>query len=239
MWWSVTEDSGQCAVLRWGGRGHTSYVKKLFWSFVFWLRLSSNAFGSDCLEVWPQLYMLFFVCLWPDDFPLLFFLVKNFAFSNSAGQLFLQRAAWWPPSQAASPAPHTLHTFFQRTKESLNIILLHTRQLLFFKQLQPEARTAFQGTSNFRRMGKMCPKWSCLSEAESSGGVESPLSLVAQSRSSADYGLNGEHPIQLRLIHPPISIIQEAGSIFVSQQIKTQCKTFAFSTSNIFWKLCM
>ena len=64
----------------------------------------------------------------------------------------------------------------------------------FFRQLQPQARTTLQGTSNFRRMGKMCPKWSCLSEAESSGGVESALSLVAQSRSSADYGLNGEHP---------------------------------------------
>ena len=178
-------------------------------------------------------------CVFGQIFSFVVFLVENFAFSNSAGQLFLQRAAYWPPSQAASPAPHTLHTFFQRTKESLNIILLHTRQLLFFKQLQPQARTAFQGTSNFRRMGKMCPKWSCLSEAESSGGVESPLSLVAQSRSSADYGLNGEHPIQLRLIHPPISIIQEAGSIFVSQQIKTQCKTFAFSISNMFWKLCM
>ena len=131
MWWSVAEDSGQCAVLWWGGRGHTSYVKKLFWSFVFWLRLSSNAFGYDCLQVWPQLFLLFFVCFWPDVCLSLFFLVKNFAFSNSAGQLFLQRAAWWPPSQAASPAPHTLHTFFQRTKESLNIILLHTRQLLF------------------------------------------------------------------------------------------------------------
>ena len=100
----------------------------------------------------------------------------------------------------------------------------------FFKKLQPQARTTLKGASNFRRMGKICPKWSCLSEAESSGCVESPLSLVAQSRSSADYGLNGE----LRLIHPPISIIQEAGSIFVSQQIKTQCKTFALSTSNVF-----
>ena len=131
------------------------------------------------------------------------------------------------PSCFASAA-HTSYLFSKNKGKLEYHITPYKTTPFFLKQLQPQARTAFQGTSNFRRMGKMCPKWSCLSEAESSGCVESPLSLVAQSRSSADYGLNGE----LRLIHPPISIIQEAGSIFVSQQIKTQCKTFALSTSN-------
>ena len=105
------------------------------------------------------------------------------------------------PSCFASAA-HTSY-LFSKNKGKLEYHITPYKTTPFFKQLQPQTRTALQGTGNFRRMGKMCPKWSCLSEAESSGGVESPLSLVAQSRSSADYGLNGEHPIQLRLFHPP------------------------------------
>ena len=194
MWSSVAEDSGQCAVLRWGGRGHTSYVKKLFWSFVFWLRLSSNAWGYDCLRSSVTTIVFAFLrvslAAW---FSFVVFLVKNFPFSNSAGQLFLQRAAWCRPAKLLCQRRTHFIPFFKEQRKAW-VSYYSIQDNSFFKQLQPQARNTLQGTSNFRRMDKMCPKWSCLSEAESSGGVESPLSLVAQSRSSADYGLNGEHP---------------------------------------------
>ena len=114
-------------------REGTHFIRKEAFLIIFCL-LTTIIF--KCLRLWLSSSMttIVFAVLYVFLARWFFFvvlLVENFAFSNSAGQLFLQRAACWPPSQAASPAPHTLHTFFQRTKESFNIILLHTRQLLF------------------------------------------------------------------------------------------------------------
>ena len=111
MWWSVAEDSGQCSVLRWSRRRHTSYVKKLFWSFVFWLRLSSNAWGYDCLRVWPQLFLLFFVCLWPGDFLSLFFLLKIFLFPTLLVSCSFREQLGAAQPSCFATAAHTSYLF--------------------------------------------------------------------------------------------------------------------------------
>ena len=114
-------------------------------------------------------------------FSFVVFLVKNFPFSNSAGQLFLQRAAWCRPAKLLCQRRTHFIPFFKEQRKAW-VSYYSIQDNSFFKQLQPQARTAFQGTSNFRRMGKMCPKWSCLSEAESSGGVESVSPFIGRSK---------------------------------------------------------
>ena len=134
--WQKTLDN----VLRWSRRRHTSYVKKLFWSFVFWLRLSSNAWGYDCLRVWPQLFLLFFVCLWPGDFLSLFFLLKIFLFPTLLVSCsFREQLGAAHPSCFASAA-HTSY-LFSKNKGKLEYHITPYNTTPFFKQLQPLART--------------------------------------------------------------------------------------------------
>ena len=193
MWSSVAEESGQCAVLWWSREG-AHFIRKE--AILIICLLTTIIF--KCLRLWlsssvTTIVFAFLRVSLARWFSFVVFLVKNFPFSNSAGQLFLQRAAWCRPAKLLCQRRTHFIPFFKEQRKAW-ISYYSIQDNSSFKQLQPQARTTLQGTSNFRRMGKICPKWSCLSEAESSGGVESPLSLVAQSRSSADYGLNGEHP---------------------------------------------
>ena len=134
-------------------------------------------------------------------FSFVVFLVKNFPFSNSAGQLFLQRAACCRPAKLlCQRRTHFIPFFKEQRKAEYHITPYKTTLFLnnySHKQgLLSRALATFGGWANWVQSEVVCLKRS-LAVASSL----SPLSLVAQSRSSADYGLYGEHPIQLRLIH--------------------------------------
>ena len=184
------------------------------------------------VQVWPQLFLLFFVCLWRRDFLSLFFLLKIFLFPTLLVSCsFREQLGAAQPSCFASAA-HTSY-LFSKNKGKLEYHITPYKTTPFLNNyshkqgLLSRALATFGGWAKYVQSEAVCLKQS-LAVASS---LPFHWSLKAVRLPTTDY--TGSIRFQLRLIHPPISIIQEAGWIFDSQQIKTQCKTFALSTSNV------
>ena len=182
------------------------------------------------VQVWPQLFLLFFVCLWPGDFLSLFFLLKIFLFPTLLVSCsFREQLGAAQPSCFASAA-HTSY-LFSKNKGKLEYHITPYKTTPFLNNyshkqgLLSRALATFGGWAKYVQSEAVCLKQSL--------AVASSLPFH-WSLKAVRLPTTGSIRFQLRLIHPPISIIQEARSIFDSQQIKTQCKTFAPSTSNVF-----